>query len=193
MRGISWLAANQLASQGLCTMEWVWVVIDGPRQLSQYSECLHAGRSGDRIPEGARFSARVQTGTGAHPASCITGTGSFPGVKRSGRHADPAPPSNAMVYSAYGPYGLYSASVPAQGVTFTFFIDIEFCSILYVPFCSFIRNNTPVTNRKQIKHGRQKVCTRCCNEVMKKKWEMDRRRAKGWLKETGNEYSWQPV
>ena len=31
---------------------------------------------------GARFSAAVQTGPGAHPASCTMGTGSFPGVKR---------------------------------------------------------------------------------------------------------------
>jgi len=30
---------------------------------------------------GARFSAPVQTGPGAHPASCIMGTGSFPGIK----------------------------------------------------------------------------------------------------------------
>ena len=30
---------------------------------------------------GARFSAPVQTGPGAHPASCTRGTGSFPGVK----------------------------------------------------------------------------------------------------------------
>ena len=33
---------------------------------------------------GARFSVPVQTGPGAHPASCTMGTGSFPGVK-SGR------------------------------------------------------------------------------------------------------------
>ena len=33
---------------------------------------------------GARFSVPVQTGHGAHPASCTMGTGSFPGVK-SGR------------------------------------------------------------------------------------------------------------
>ena len=39
---------------------------------------------GIRIPVGARFSALVQTGHGAHPAFCTTGTGSFPGVK-SGR------------------------------------------------------------------------------------------------------------
>ena len=38
----------------------------------------------DRIPVGARFSPPVQTGPGAHPASCAMGTGSFPGVK-SGR------------------------------------------------------------------------------------------------------------
>jgi hypothetical protein len=30
---------------------------------------------------GARFSAPIQTGSGAHPASCTMGTGSFPGVK----------------------------------------------------------------------------------------------------------------
>jgi hypothetical protein len=33
---------------------------------------------------GVRFSAPVQTGPGAHPASCTMGTGSFPGVE-SGR------------------------------------------------------------------------------------------------------------
>jgi hypothetical protein len=32
---------------------------------------------------GARFSAPVQTGPGAHPASCKMRTGSFPGVKSS--------------------------------------------------------------------------------------------------------------
>jgi len=42
------------------------------------------GQSGDRIPVGARFSAPVQTGPAAHPASCTIGTGSFQVVK-SGR------------------------------------------------------------------------------------------------------------
>jgi len=32
---------------------------------------------------GVRFSTPVQTGPGAHPASCTMGTGSFPGVKSS--------------------------------------------------------------------------------------------------------------
>ena len=34
---------------------------------------------------GARFSAPVQTGPGAQPASCTMGTGFFPGGKRPGR------------------------------------------------------------------------------------------------------------
>jgi len=37
-----------------------------------------------------RFSVPVQTGPGAHPASCTMGTGSFPGVK-SGRGVTLAP------------------------------------------------------------------------------------------------------
>ena len=42
---------------------------------------------------GARFSAPVQTGSGAHPDSCIMSTGSFPwGVKRPGRGVDHPPP-----------------------------------------------------------------------------------------------------
>jgi len=40
---------------------------------------------------GARFSAPVQTGPGAHPASYTMGTGSFPGVKRPGRDVDHTP------------------------------------------------------------------------------------------------------
>jgi hypothetical protein len=46
---------------------------------------------------GARFFAHFQTGTGAHPASCTMGTGSFPGVKRQGRGADHPSPSSAEV------------------------------------------------------------------------------------------------
>jgi len=41
---------------------------------SRYGDTLRAGRSGDRILAGARFSASVQTVPGAHPASYAMGT-----------------------------------------------------------------------------------------------------------------------
>jgi hypothetical protein len=55
-----------------------------------------------RSPAGAKdFSSNlsVQTGSGAHPASCPMGTvGPFPGGKaRSGHDADHSPPSSAEV------------------------------------------------------------------------------------------------
>ena len=40
---------------------------------------------------GARFSPSVQTGPGAHTASCSIGTGSLPGVKQPGRGFDHTP------------------------------------------------------------------------------------------------------
>jgi hypothetical protein len=57
---------------------------------------------GVRSPAGAKdFSSSfcVQTGSGAHPASCTMATGGpFPGGKaRQGRDADHSPPSSAEV------------------------------------------------------------------------------------------------
>jgi len=68
-----------------------------PGQLSRFGDSLRDGRSGDRVAVEARFSALVQTGPAAHPASYTMGTGSFPGVKRLGRGIDHPPPSSAEV------------------------------------------------------------------------------------------------
>jgi hypothetical protein len=51
----------------------------GEAIIITYSHSLMAQRSGDRIPVRARFSAPVQTGPGAHPASYTMGSGSFRG------------------------------------------------------------------------------------------------------------------
>jgi len=60
----------------------MWVEIT----QSVYNDLLGAGRSGDRIPVGARFATPVQTGPGSHAASCTMDTQvSFPGVILPGR------------------------------------------------------------------------------------------------------------
>ena len=64
------------------------------------------------------------------------------GKERPGRDADPdtllVPWSCAMSYpySSYGPYGLYRASVPAQGCTLTFFFMSSF--ICAMPTAKFM-------------------------------------------------------
>ena len=63
----------------------------------------------------AIFSASVQTGPGAHPASCTMGTGSFSGLKRPGRGADYQPPSSDKVEGRVGLY-ICSPSGPSWPV-----------------------------------------------------------------------------
>jgi len=60
---------------------------------------------------GAIFSAPVQTGLGAHPASFIMGSGSIPGVKRPGRGVNHPPHLAPRLKKEWGPY-LYSLSEP---------------------------------------------------------------------------------
>jgi hypothetical protein len=83
---------------------------------------LRAGRSGDRIPVGARFFAHVQTGPGAHLAAYTMDTGSFPGVNGRGvvltTHdllASRSTKSRAIPLPPSGPSGLLLG-------TFTFII-----------------------------------------------------------------------
>ena len=65
----------------------------------------------------------------------------FPGGKeRPGRDAGPSPPSNAVchervelyLYSPYGPYGLYRASVPVQWYTLPTFTSILLSNIKFI-------------------------------------------------------------
>ena len=63
----------------------------------------------------ARFSAPVQTGPGAYPASCTMGTGTFPGVKRLGRGADHPSPSKCRGHERVR-LNLYSPSGPSWPV-----------------------------------------------------------------------------
>jgi hypothetical protein len=71
--------------------------------VAQSVQCLTTDwMTGVRSPtetEGFYSNLCVQTGSGAHPASCTMGTGgSFPGGKaRPGRDADHSPPSSAEV------------------------------------------------------------------------------------------------
>jgi len=58
---------------------------------------------------GARSSAPVQPGPGAHPAPYTMGNESFPGVKRPGRGVDHPPSSSAEVKERVELY-LYSTS-----------------------------------------------------------------------------------
>jgi len=62
-----------------------------------------------------RFSAPVQIGPGAHPASYTMGNGSFPGLKQSGRGVGHPPPARAEVKERAELY-LYSTSGPSWPV-----------------------------------------------------------------------------
>jgi hypothetical protein len=98
----------------LCYMSILHIFV-GPGAQS-----VRAGRSRDRIPVEARFFAHVQTGPGAHPATCTMGTGSFPGVKRPGRDADHPPPPSAEVELLVYLYSPSGPLVACYRVTFTF-------------------------------------------------------------------------
>ena len=82
----------------------------------RHSDSLPAGQSGDRIPVGVRYSAPVQTGPEAHPASYTMGRG-----------ADHPPSSSAEVKERVELY-LYSpiwAFVACSMVTFTFNVEVK--------------------------------------------------------------------
>jgi hypothetical protein len=81
-----------------------------------YSELLRSGRSGVQILVEERFSAPVQIGPEAHPASLTMGTVSFlgRGVKRpsGGTHPPPRPPFRVKVVNGLELY-MSPSSVPS--------------------------------------------------------------------------------
>ena len=81
--------------------------------FSRYSDSLRAGRSGDRIPVGARFFALVRLGSGVPTQPPYSGYRvSFWVVKRSRRGVKHQPPFSAEVKERVDLY-LYSASGPS--------------------------------------------------------------------------------
>ena len=98
-------------------MVHVMLFLDPSGRDGSVGIATHYGLDGPRIESrwGARFSAPLQTGPGAHPASCTIGTGSFSGVKRSGRGADHPPPSKCQGHERVELY-LYSPSGPSWPV-----------------------------------------------------------------------------
>jgi len=105
-------------------------------QSIRYRNSLLAWRTRDRIPMGARSSAPVRTGPGAHPASYTMGTLSYPGVKRPGRDADHPPPSSVEVEERIELY-IYFTSGPSWPVIglplpLPFTVFPHFWNILYI-------------------------------------------------------------
>ena len=100
----------------------------------------------------ARFSAHVQTGPVAHPACCTVGTGSFTGVKRSGRGValttHPQLQCRGLKLGRAIPLPTLRGLVACKGGTFTFtlqfairfFLSYARGPIFYV-FYSLIRRN----------------------------------------------------
>ena len=74
---------------------------------------------------GARVSAPVQTGSGAYPASCTMGTGSFTGVNRPRRGVNHPPPSSVEVKERVELY-LYSPSGPSWPVLGELYLYLTF-------------------------------------------------------------------
>ena len=84
----------------LCKLRFIWIWYLESRAGSSVGIATAYGLDGPGIASrwGTRYSAPVQTGPEAHPASCTMGTGSFPGV-RCGRGVTltPTPPFSAEV------------------------------------------------------------------------------------------------
>jgi hypothetical protein len=100
----------------------------GPGWSSRYSDSLLAGRYEGRIPVGAGFSAPVQTGRGAYPASYTMNICSFPGVKRPGRGVYRPPHLSPRLKSLRGRCWCELLSLPLLLQSFCFFrLKVHIC------------------------------------------------------------------
>jgi hypothetical protein len=117
-----------------------------------------------RSPAGAKdFSSNlcVQTGSGAHPASCTVGTGgSFPwGKARPERDADHSPPSSAEVMNELELYFLSPQASPWRVVGLLYFLHswISVCprvrqpSVKWSTIAESLRNSSIDTNISTLK------------------------------------------
>jgi hypothetical protein len=91
--GQAWLLSEvsiggMIMTQAKRVGDWLNTIVSPHKRGPDSSVSIATGYGVDgpgiKFRWGARFSAPVQTGPGAHPSSCTIDTGSFPGVK-SGR------------------------------------------------------------------------------------------------------------
>jgi hypothetical protein len=115
-----------------------------------------------RIPLKARFSAPVQTGPGAHPASYTMGTGSFPGIKRQERGVNHPSPSRTEVKETVEIY-LYSLSGLSWSVigrTLLLFLDtmiLDMRLLRFLIYVHFTSNCTELASFGLVKYTKAKL------------------------------------
>ena len=116
----------------------------GPGERSRYSDLLQAGRFGDRMPLGARFSAHVQTGLGTLPASCAVRTVSLSWGQSGRGVALTTIPSSAEVIERVELYLFFPSwpSWPVVGKTnITFYSCTELINCSSWVVALFFRSN----------------------------------------------------
>jgi hypothetical protein len=104
-------------------------LVGGPGSVVRIATGNGLDDPGDRIPVGGEIFRTCPDRPWGPPNLLYNRYRVFPrGKEQPGRDADPSPPSSAVghervelyLYSPYGPYGLYRASVPVQGCTLTY-------------------------------------------------------------------------
>ena len=107
---------DSVSNRSECQEYFLWGKAAGMGRDNAVGKATRYGLDGPGIESrwGARFSAPVQTGPGAHPASCTLGTGSLSGVKRPGR--DDHPSQSSVKAKERVELYLYSPSGPSRPV-----------------------------------------------------------------------------